>query len=281
MTDKVIEAINNGTLTADNLTHETLREKYKRQPYEYGPEALSRGRGILDDTDQLDQYLYSYGRMGNEQWEKQFEFSMIDGDTTIIDYGCGQGLSFLNLVCSWSHDDDITWQDYLKSVILIEPSQIALNRAQAIAQVKFPDATIRTIHKKLEELDNNDLLFDTNKVMIHIFSQVLDIPLADEFDLLGFFETITSTIGTHYIHVVSHEVDGMNNQTNVLKIYKHIVNKYVHVEDSTNDFVFVLKTDPKEPKKVRKTATNMALNTFNIPRNDKNYTAMFACIKTV
>ena len=31
MTDKVIEAINSGTLTADNLTHETLREKYKRQ----------------------------------------------------------------------------------------------------------------------------------------------------------------------------------------------------------------------------------------------------------
>lgn len=279
MTDKVIEAINSGTLTADNLTHETLREKYKRQPYEYGPEALSRGRGIFDDTDQLDQYLYSYGKMGNEQWEKQFEFSMIDGDTTIIDYGCGQGLSFLNLVCRWSHDDDKTWQDYLKSVILIEPSQIALNRAQAIAQLKFPDATIRTIHKKLEELDNNDLLFDTNKVMIHIFSQILDITLADEFDLLGFFETITSTIGTHYIHVVSHEVDGMNNQTNVLKLYKHIVSKHVHTELSLDDLG--LKTDLKEPEKVRRTATNMALNTFNIPRNDKNYTAMFVCIKTV
>src|SRR5690606_25357252 len=116
-----------------------------------------------------------------------------------------------------------------------------LNRAQAIAQLKFPDATIRTIHKKLEELDNNDLLFDTNKVMIHIFSQVLDIPLADEFDLLGFFETITSTIGTHYIHVVSHEVDGMNNQTNVLKLYKHIASKHVHTELSLDDLG--LKTD--------------------------------------
>ena len=281
MTDKVIEAINNGILTADNLTHETLRDDYRVDVYGNGPEILGRGRGILDDTDQLDQYLYSYGRMGNEQWEKQFKFSMIDGDTTIIDYGCGQGLSFLNLVCRWGHDDDRTWQDYLKSVILIEPSTVALDRAQAIAQLKFPDATIRTVNKKLEELDNNDLSFDENKVMIHIFSQVLDIPLDDEFDLLGFFETITSTVGTHYIHVVSHEVDGMNNQQNILKLYKHIVDKHVHVDDSTDEICFVLKTPPTEPRKVIKTATNMALNTFNILRNDKNYTAMFACIKTV
>lgn len=280
MTDKVIEAINNGTLTADNLTHLSLRDTYKRQVHEDGRDILGRGRKIFDDTDQLDQYLYSYGRMGNEQWEKQFEFSMIDGDTTIIDYGCGQGLSFLNLVCRKTPDNNKTWQDHLKSVVLIEPSTVALNRAQAIAKLKFPDATIRTVNKTLEELDNNDLSFDENKVMIHIFSQVLDIPLADDFDLLAFFETITSTVGTHYIHVVSHEVDGMNNQQNILKLYKHIVDKHVHVYDSTDEVCFVLKADPKEPKKVIKTATNMALNTFNIPRNDKNYTAMFACIKT-
>lgn len=279
MTDKVIEAINNGTLTADNLTHETLRDGYCVDVYGNGPEVLDRGRRVFDDTDHLDQYLYSYGRMGNEQWDKQFEFSMIDDDTTIIDYGCGQGLSFLNLVCRWSHDDDRTWQDYLKSVILIEPSKIALNRAQAIAQIKFPDATIHTIHKKLEELNNNDLSFDTNKVMIHIFSQILDIPLADEFNLLEFFENITSTIGKHYIHVVSHEIDNMNSQRNILKLYKHIVSKHVHTELSLDDLG--LKTDQKKSRKVRKIATNMALNTFNIPRNDKNYTAMFACITTV
>ncbi|WP_420229137.1 hypothetical protein ACOBWA_09085 [Psychrobacter sp. ER1] len=202
---------------------------------------------------------------------------MIDGDTTIIDYGCGQGLSFLNLVCRWSHDDDRTWQDYLKSVILIEPSKIALNRAEAIAKLKFPDATIRTVNKKLETLDSEDLLFDTNKVTIHIFSQVLDITLADEFNLLEFFETITSTIGMHYIHVVSHEVDGMNNQRNILKLYRYIASTYV----GANTIRPVFRTPPKESRKVRKTATNMALNTFNIPRNNKNYTAMFACIKTV
>lgn len=281
MTDRVIEAINNGTLTAENLTHEYLRENYSRQIYRDGRKILDRGRGIIDDTDSLDQYLYSYGRMGNEQWHRPYEFNMVDDDTTIIDYGCGQGLSFLNLVCRWRPDDENkTWQDYIKSIVLIEPSKVALNRAEAIAKLKLPDATIHTVNKNLEELDNNNLIFDTNKVMLHIFSQILDIPLADDFNLLDFFETITSTIGTHYIHVVSHEVETMNDQQNILKLYKHIVNKHVHVNDPTDEICFFLKTDPKEPIKVKKKATNMALNTFKIPRNDKNYTAMFACIKT-
>ncbi|WP_420229138.1 hypothetical protein ACOBWA_09090 [Psychrobacter sp. ER1] len=53
MTDQVIEDINNGTLTADNLTHETLRKGYSDDIYGNGPEVLGRGRGILDDTDRI------------------------------------------------------------------------------------------------------------------------------------------------------------------------------------------------------------------------------------
>ena len=271
MTDKVIAAINNGTLTADSLTHETLRDIYGDDVYGNGPEVLGRGRRVFDNTDQLDQYLYSYGKMGNEQWDKPFEITMVDGDTTIIDYGCGQGLSFLNLVCRWHPDDENkTWQDYIKSIVLIEPSTVALNRAEAIAKLKFPDATTRTVNKKLEELDMNDLSFDINKVTIHIFSQILDIPLADDFNLLKFFETITLAMGTHYIHVVSHEIEGMNNQKNIVKLYKYIVSEYVHAEMSAEDIFFTSKT-----------ATNMTLNTFHLPRNNKSYTAMFACITTV
>lgn len=283
MIDRVIEDINNGTLTADKLTHEILRKNYfPSKDNQDRRNELGRGKGILDDSRQLDQYLYSYGQMANQQWDKLFEFSMIDDDTTIIDYGCGQGLSFLNLVCRWSPDGDKTWQDYIKSIVLIEPSLVALTRAQAIAKLKFPDATIRTVNKKLEELDNTDLSFDANKVMIHIFSQVLDIPLADEFDLIAFFENITSTICTHYIHIVSHDVDDDNNQRNILKLYKHIVSEYVHAKVSGDTIRPVFRTPPKEPLKLIKKATNMVLNTFKIQGSNKEYDciAMFACIKT-
>ena len=283
MADQVIEDINNGTLTAENLSHETLRKNYKRQIYEDGRDVLGRGRGVLDDTDHLDQYLHSYGRMANQQWEGPLDITMIEGETTVIDYGCGQGLSFLNAICRWQlEDDEKTWQDYIKSIVLIEPSQIALNRAEAIAKLKFPDANIYTITKKLEELGNEDLAFDANKIMIHIFSQVLDIPLADGFDLLDFFETITSTVGAHYIHVVSHEVDSINSQRNILKLYKYIVSKYVDAEVSGDTIRAVLKTPPKEPLKIIKKATSMALNTFKIEGTARSYDtiAIFACIKT-
>lgn len=270
MTDQVIEAINNGTLTAENLTHGTLRESYRRQIYEDGPQALGRGRSILDNTKDLDQYLHSYGKMVNQQWEKAYRFNMVDDDTTIIDYGCGQGLSFLNLVCRWTHDgENETWQDYLKSIVLIEPSGVALNRAEAIAQLKFPDVNIRTINKNLEDLDNNDLSFDSNNVMIHIFSQVLDMPLADGFDVIDFFETITATAGTHYIHIISHDIETEDSSSKILRLYKHIVSNYVD-----NDPYF-----SEEPSKY---TDNVALNTFEIVGTRKNYDciAMFACIKT-
>ena len=219
--------------------------------------------------------------MANQQWDKPLLFTMINGDATIIDYGCGQGLSFLNLVCRWN-DDDETWQDSLKSIILIEPSKTALNRAEAIAKLKFPDATTHTVNKKLEELDNNDLSFDANKVMIHIFSQILDIPLADNFDLIAFFENITSTIGTHYIHIVSHEVDDDNNQRNILQLYKHIVSEHVHAKVSGNTIRPVFRTPSKKPLKLIKKITNISLNTFKIQGSNKEYDciAMFACIKT-
>lgn len=270
MTDQVIEDINNGTLTAKNLTHESLRENYRRKIHEDGRKVLGRGRGVLDESDHLDQYLHSYGKMVNQQWDGPLDINMIDGETTIIDYGCGQGLSLLNIICRWRPDDEKkTWQDYIKSVVLIEPSRIALNRAEAIAQLKFPDASIYTVNKKLEELDNKDLSFDDNKVMIHIFSQILDIPFAPEFDVINFFETITSTVGTHYIHIVSHEIEGENSSSEILRLYKHIVSNYVGNDSFFDD-------------ELSKYTDNVALNSFEIVGTQKTYDciAMFACIKS-
>lgn len=279
MTDRVIEDIRNGFLTAEELTPVLLRESYRNDIYTNGPQALERGRKILDSADDLDQYLHSYGKMGNEQWGKMLHISMNDDDTTIIDYACGQGLSFLNLVCSWTHDNsqDKTWQDYLKSIVLIEPSIVALNRAEAIARLKFPEVPIRTINKKLEALDADDLTFEANPVMIHIFSQILDIPFADNFDIINFFETVTSTVGTHYIHVISHQIT--NYDTNILKLYKHIVSEYISLNNNESNFVFSPKPDIEESPKIRRRVTASLLNTFNTQHNDKKYISMFACIK--
>ena len=166
MTDKIIEAIDNKLLTAEVLTPEHLRKAYSNNKvYSDGRFPLQRGRGIFDDIDQLDQYLYTYGIMVNQQWDSAFETVILEDSTTLIDYGCGQGISLLNLICKWHPDEpNKTWQDLINSIVLIEPSKVALNRAEAIARLKFPEANIKTINKKLEDLDDGEISYEVNKV---------------------------------------------------------------------------------------------------------------------
>lgn len=93
MKDRIIDAIRNNEISAESLTPKYLRNHYHRIAYDDGRYALDRGKGILQDTDQLDQYLYTYGKMVNQQWEKAFSLSLDMGSkATVIDYGCGQGL---------------------------------------------------------------------------------------------------------------------------------------------------------------------------------------------
>lgn len=277
MTDKVIEAIRNNEISAENLTPNYLRNYYCRDVYNDGRLALDRGRGVFNDTDQLDQYLYTYGKMVNQQWSRPFSFSMIDSSTTLIDYGCGQGLSFLNLTCNWAPDDpNQSWQDLIKSIVLIEPSKVALKRAEAIARFKFPDASVNVVNKKLEELSPSDISYDDNEIYMHIFSQVLDIPFNEDFDFLDFFESITSSKGIHYILVVSHDIKQVNSSQLILKLYKYIAKKYVHDGLSLDD-IKVLLNGTKDV--VCKNTTNLALNSFKT-EDGYDSISMFACIKT-
>ena len=231
--DRVIEAIKAGTVTIENLNPVDLRNRFNRDVYQDGRLALERGRGILDDVDKLDQYLYTYGNMSNKQWQNltKYNFYIEEKDTTIIDYGCGQGLSLLNLIAKWVPDNEgDTWAKFTKAVMLIEPSAIALNRAKAIAEVHFPELEIKTINKRLEDLDEQDLKFEHSPVTIHIFSQVLDIPLHESFDVIEFFEKITSSKGLHYILIVSHDIAERASSQNIIKVYKHLVANYLHEE---------------------------------------------------
>lgn len=100
MTDKVIEAIENGDLTQENLTSSFLRKHYSQ---DFGSELwsqLGRGRNILENADELNQYLYSYGKMIIEQWNNySSDYHYMKDDTaTVIDYGCGQGLASLTFI---------------------------------------------------------------------------------------------------------------------------------------------------------------------------------------
>ena len=276
--DRVIEAIKAGTVTIEDLNPVDLRNRFNRAVYQDGRLVLERGRGILDDVDKLDQYLYTYGNMSNKQWQNltEYNFYIEEKDTTIIDYGCGQGLSLLNLIAKWVPDNEgDTWAKFTRTITLIEPSAIALNRAKAIAEVHFPELEIKTINKCLEDLDEQDLNFEHNPVTIHIFSQILDMPLDESFDVIEFFEKITSSKGLHYILIISHDIAKRASSQNIIKVYKHLVTNYLHeeIELEWGD------TDEEGNEIPLKSLRNIFLNNYKIDSGHDSI-GVLACLHT-
>lgn len=277
MKDRIIEAIRNNEISADLLTPEYLRNHYCRDIYDDGRVALDRGKSIFQDPDQLDQYLYTYGKMVNQQWKGSFQPTLnLGSKSTIIDYGCGQGLSLLNFLDIWkSTDGKTTWEEEIGNIVLIEPSKVALKRAEEIAKLKFPDIDVKSINKKLEQLEDSDISFHESETYVHIFSQILDMPLSDEFCILDFFETITSKKGIHYLLVISHDIKETNNTYRILSLYKYIAQKYIHNEISLESIKLRLAGKEVSFKKV----TDLALNSFKIEDKYESL-SVFACIKT-
>jgi len=127
------------------------------------------------------------------------ELSLIPEPMEIIDYGCGQGLATALLL-------DFFGTDFLRSIrkiVLIEPSEVALRRAEAIVSCySANNFKVEAINKKLGELNAENLLGNKGVFTNHIFSNVLDIDGYDHFELL---EKIFQRKGGHCILAVSHD----------------------------------------------------------------------------
>lgn len=197
MNDVVVTAIRKGTLSAGSISFQNLRRLAGRDVHLWSE--LERGRAILSTTDQLDQYLYSYGPMIRSQWEYLLnKVRMPSGDVTLVDYGCGQGLGSmlfleqLHQVVSRSVTD----------VVLIEPSQVALNRAQHILECYLPSARISVVNKSLDDFCHDDLVSPLDNTMVHLFSNILDVEGFDQYTL---FSKIFQQRGRHLIYAVGNE----------------------------------------------------------------------------
>lgn len=284
MKDSLVEDICAGKIKEEDLTAKFIRDNYKLNISDNPKRKLGGGRNILEDTKQLDQYLYSYSLMAQKQWDKAFRLKVLPKEATIIDYGCGQGLSLLQLVEQWSDAGsfDVTWKDRVKEVKLIEPSNVALDRAQAVAGLKFPHSTVKAVNKKLENLDDDDLVFEPHKTYVHIFSQVLDIPMSRKFSITELFEKITSTIGTHYILIVGNKIDPYERDDIVLQLYEYVSREYIFEKE----IELLLKEDSELVMKVvtDKTVKDIVFNNYQI-RSTENQSydcnSLFIKLKTV
>jgi hypothetical protein len=196
--DVAIEAIHALQGTGRRISFPWLRANAGRNRNLWGQ--LGHGTAVLRSTAELDQYLYSYGPMVECQWQSFAQAFTLTGDPVrLVDYGCGQGLAGLLMFDFFGQ----AFASILAQVVLVEESDVALVRAEAVYQSIAPGCPIHCVKKELDALTSADLLPDEAMPTIHVFSNVLDIATFDHFRLLG--EMLTA--GTHSLLVVSHDRD--------------------------------------------------------------------------
>lgn len=162
---------NLATTFIKNLSQEDQNELFDK---------MSRGVLPLGSEPEMSMYMYAYGKMHYMKLMRAFENmdnSIFDTDLEIIDYGCGQAMGIIALA------DYLKSRKYtpkIKSITLIEPSKLTLNRAVLHTTVLFPDIQIITINKVLDNLVQDDFKTETENSKLHIFSNILDV---ESFDL--------------------------------------------------------------------------------------------------
>lgn len=153
-------------------------------------EQLNRGVELLDSEPLLQMYFYSYGQMHAEKLTYAFKqlspYIKSAEKIDIVDYGCGQGLATM---CYHDFIKDYNLQQQVRSITLIEPSALALSRAELLCSHFFPDATIIAIQKGFDELLEDEIRIYIDCPTLHLFSNILDIETYDIAPLAGKIKT--------------------------------------------------------------------------------------------
>ena len=136
-----------------------------------------KGRGVLplETIHEIFVYLYRYGRMHYAKMISAFEyiqFEDISNPIEIIDWGCGQGIASLALK---EYMDSHGIEPEIKSVTLIELSELTLKRASLHTHKIYPSSTIRTVSKDFNSLIPHDVQTRNDTTKIHLLSNILDL----------------------------------------------------------------------------------------------------------
>ena len=178
------------------LNRDLVPPPYRSCPWNYP--GLDHGTAVLTTEEQCSAYIAAYGDMHQS---KIFEVlskikidDFINTDIQIIDWGCGQGLA---TVCLFDFFKNSNLNiDLVQKVILIDPSKVALKRADnhVNAYLLRENKTVY-VEKKLDDVTEDEIR-STQPVTIHLFSNILDIP---SIDLLQLANRIKKNLqGLHY-----------------------------------------------------------------------------------
>lgn len=148
---------------------------------------LNNGVAILQTADQLNAYVYSYGKMHelklNDSFNKLFSTINFSEYSTysIIDYGCGQGIATTIFLSYLKRHKPR--QKQIEKIILIEPSLPALKRGSLHVLTTLKplkqNPKIETINKQLDDVVNSELQLSYSSIKLHLFSNILDVTAFD------------------------------------------------------------------------------------------------------
>lgn len=155
-----------------------LPQIYKECPWTL-PE-LKHGTAILQTEDELNAYTAAYGEMHEIKCKaalQNFPFEDIKGSVQIVDWGCGQGFGSY---CTIRQFEEHKKESLIRSVVLIEPSKAALQKAIInINELTKGSANIFPMNCYCPGDGTRDEVAAINYTcdyVIHIFSNILDIP---------------------------------------------------------------------------------------------------------
>ncbi len=158
-------------------------------------ETLNRGVDLLDSEPQMAAYMYSFGRM--HQAKLEFAFGklpkdfLLQDEVDIVDWGCGQALATM---CYADFLRQNGYPQKVRTITLVEPSELCMKRAALHASVFFPDAQIKVVNKFFDDLSDWDINTDSDMPVLHLFSNVLDI---QTFSLDGLAEIVSGCINSY------------------------------------------------------------------------------------
>ena len=153
-------------------------------------ESLNRGVDVLDSEPMLQMYIYAFGKMHNAKLLHAFNHMqdrvLKNDKIAIIDWGCGQGLATL---CYHDYLKGCNSPQQVSQIVLIEPSSLALSRAELLCSCFYPDAEITAINKPFDILTAEDISIPSEELTIHLFSNILDV---ESYNLQHLILTVTN-----------------------------------------------------------------------------------------
>jgi len=152
-----------------------------------GTAITNRGVKILESEEELFEYMKRFGNMHKAKLQVAYDLfpKTFPSKVNIIDWGCGQGFASMLFIEQFG-------SEIINDITLIEPSEIAIKRA-ALHTRKYNSAiALKTICKKLDDLEATDFTNEQADVTFHLFSNILDIDDYSQSHLIQLLESTMS-----------------------------------------------------------------------------------------